>query len=150
MRGLYRAVVDFLEAKGWPVDTDDESMVRTLVRTDSQAFPMAVVVVPSVGQLVVYSIHPEPVPDGRREAVAELATRANAALTVGNLELELDAGQARFRTGLAAGSSPVTEEMIERVIFDNAATAVAYFPLVTAVADGELGPAEALASLGDH
>lgn len=148
MSTLYRAVVEFLEAKDWPIDTDDETMVRTLVRTDTQAFPMAVVAVSSANQLVVYSVLPEPVPEDRRQAVAELATRANAALTVGNLELELDAGQVRFRTGLAVGSAPVTEEMIERVIFDNAATALAYFPLVDAVAAGEVTPAEAVASVG--
>ncbi len=148
MSALYQAVVEFLESKDWPVDTDDETLVRTLVRTETQAFPMAVVAVSSANQLVVYSVHPEPIPEERRDAVAELATRANAALTVGNLEIELDAGQVRFRTGLAVGSAPVTEEMIERVIFDNAATALAYFPLVDAVMAGEATPVEALASVG--
>ena len=148
MSRLSDAVVGFLESKGWPVDVDG-SMIRTLVRTEDQTFPCAVVVIDSVGQLVVYSVHPDHVPPDRRDAVAELATRANAQLTVGNLEIELDAGQVRFRTGLAVGESPVTEEMVERVIFDNAATAVAYFPIVSAVVEGSLTPAEAAAGVGD-
>ena len=147
MSRLSDAVVGFLETRGWPVDVDG-SMVRTLVRTEDQTFPCAIVVVDSVGQLVVYSVHPDEVPAERRGAVAELATRANAQLTVGNLEIELDAGQVRFRTGLAVGESPVTDEMVERVIFDNAATAVAYFPLVSAVAEGSLSPADAAAEVG--
>ncbi|MFP3905437.1 MAG: YbjN domain-containing protein [Acidimicrobiales bacterium] len=148
MSRLADAVVQFLESRDWPVDVDD-SMIRTVVRTEEQAFPLAAVVVDSVGQIVVYSVHPDPVPPERRDAVAELATRANSQLTVGNLELELDAGQVRFRTGLAVGQSPITEEMVERVIFDNAATAVAYFPLVSAVVEGRLAPAEAVSLLGD-
>lgn len=149
MSGLSRAVVDFLEGRGWSVDASDEELIKTLVRTDDQMFACAVVVVDSVGQLVVYSVHSETVSPERRADVAELATRANASLTVGNLEIELDAGQVRFRTGLAVGSSPVTEEMIERVIFDNAATAVAYFPLVDAVVAGTLSPVDAVASVTD-
>lgn len=147
MSTLHQAVVTFLESRGWPVDSDDETMVRTVVRTENQAFPLAAVVVDSVGQLVVYSVNPELVPEDRRALVAELATRANATLTVGNLEIELDAGQVRFRTGLAVGSSPITDEMIERVIFDNAASAVAYFPLVDAVVAGDISPAQAMAAV---
>ena len=149
MGRLGDAVVAFLEDKGWPVDVD-ESMIRTVVRTEEQTFPMAVVVVDSVGQLVVYSVHPDLVDPDRRGAVAELTTRANSQLTVGNLEIELDAGQVRFRTGLAVGDSPLTAEMIERVVFDNAATAVAYFPLVTAVVQGRLAPADAVGLLGEN
>jgi hypothetical protein len=149
MGRLGDAVVAFLEDKGWPVEVD-ESMIRTVVRTEDQTFPMAAVVVDSVGQLVVYSVHPDLVDPARRGDVAELTTRANSQLTVGNLEIELDAGQVRFRTGLALGDSPVTAEMIERVIFDNAATAVAYFPLVTAVVEGRLTPADAVALLGEN
>jgi hypothetical protein len=148
MSRLFEAVTGFLESRGWPTETD-ESMVRTLVRTEDQAFPCAIVVVESVGQLVVYSVHPDEVPAARRDAVAELATRANTVLTVGNLEIELDAGQVRVRTGLAVGESPITEEMVERVIFDNAATALAYFPLVDAVVAGEVTPAGAVASMYD-
>ena len=149
MGRLDDAVVGFLEERGWPVDIDG-SMIRTVVRTEEQAFPCAVVVVEEVGQLVVYSVHPDLVDPERRDAVAELTTRANTQLTVGNLEIELDAGQVRFRTGLAVGQSPVTSEMIERIIFDNAATAVAYFPLVSAVADGRLTPSDAVALLGSE
>jgi hypothetical protein len=146
MSRLTDAVTAFLDDRGWPVDLDD-GLVRTVVRTDDLAFPLAVVVVEAVGQLVVYSVHPETVPAERRDAVAELATRANTELTVGNLEIELDAGQVRFRTGLAVGQSTATAEMIERVIIDNAATALAYFPLVTAVVGGGMTPGEAVASL---
>ena len=147
MSVLSEAVVSFLRAQGWPVDDDGAGMVRTLVRTDDQVFPCAVVVVDSVGQLVVYSVHPDTVPVDRRAAVAELATRTNANLTVGTLEIDLDAGQVRFRTGLAVGGSPVTDEMIERVVFDNAASAVAYFPVVDSVVAGETSPSDAVAAL---
>jgi hypothetical protein len=146
MSRLFDAVVEFLDDRGWPVDADG-SMIRTLVRTDDQTFACAVIVVEEVGQLIVYSVHPDTVPPDRRDAVAELATRSNAQLTVGNLEVELDAGQVRFRTGLAVGQSPATSEMVERVIFDNAASAIAYFPLVTAVVEGSISPVEAVASL---
>lgn len=149
MGRLEAAVVEFLEGRGWTVDVDG-SLIRTVIRTEEQAFPCAVVAVEEVGQLVAYSVFPDTVDPERRESVAELATRANVRLTVGNLEIDLDAGQVRFRTGLAVGQSPVTEEMVERVIVDNAATAVAYFPLVAAVADGRMSPAEAVAVLGDE
>jgi hypothetical protein len=145
MTRLTDAVLAFLDDRGWPAEIDD-GLVRTVVRTDDQVFPLAVVVVEEVGQVVVYSIFPDEVPAGRRAAVAELATRANVVLTVGNLEIELDAGQVRLRTSLGVGASPVTAEMIERVIIDNAATAVAYFPTVVEVVAGA-EPVEVLQSL---
>lgn len=146
MAGLTDAVVSFLTEIGWPHEVDG-TMVRTVVRTDDQAFPCAVVVVEDLGQLVVYCVHPERAVEDRRGAVAELATRANARLTVGNLEIDLDEGQVRFRTGLAVGDSAVTDDMVKRVIYDNAASAVAYFPLVDAVVEGSMTPLEAVTSL---
>lgn len=146
MSRLTHAVLEFLETRGWPVEVDD-GLIRTIVRTDDQAFPLAVVVVEEVGQVVVYSVYPDDVPAEMRSAVAELATRANVMLTVGNLEVELDAGQVRIRTGLGVGQSPVTQEMVERVVVDNAATAVAYFPVISAVVADEMTPADAIASM---
>ncbi|MGY6502405.1 MAG: YbjN domain-containing protein [Acidimicrobiales bacterium] len=143
---LTDAVVAFLTEIGWPHEVDG-TMVRTVVRTDEVAYPCAVVVVEDLGQLVVYCVHPDRVDDPSRSLVGELATRANSRLTVGNLEIDLDEGQVRFRTGLAVGDSPVTEEMVKRVIYDNAASAVAYFPLVSAVVDGSMTPTEAVTSL---
>ena len=148
MGRLEAAVVEFLEGRGWPVDVDG-SLIRTAIRTEEQAFPCAVVTVEEVGQLVAYSVFPDTVGPEQRPAVTELTTRANAQLTVGNLEIDLGAGQVRFRTGLAVGQSPITAEMVERVIVDNVATAVAYFPLVTAVIEGRMSPAEAVAVLGE-
>lgn len=147
MSALTDAVVNFLDERGWPNDTDD-GLIRTLVRTDHLDIAMAVVAVEPAGQIVVYSVHPDLVPSERRDAVAELATRANVALSVGNLEIELDAGQVRFRTSLGLGSASPAPELIERVVVDNAASALAYFPLVSRVVAGEVAPAEALAELG--
>jgi hypothetical protein len=143
---LTDAVVAVLEERGWPHETDD-GLVRTVVRTDDLAFPMAVVPVEDAGQVVVYSVLPDLVEADQRAAVAELATLANAALTVGNLEIELDAGQVRFRTSLGLGDVEPIPALIDRVIVDNAASAVACFPLVTRVVGGELTPDEAVAVL---
>lgn len=147
MSELSDLVVGVLSARGMPVDIDG-TMIRTVVRTDEIAFPCAVVVVEELGQLVVYSVHPELVGDEHRGAVGELINRLNSVLTVGNLEIDLDEGQVRFRTGLAVGSASATTEMVERVLLDNVASALAYFPAVdVVVAGGE--PQEVVGELRD-
>jgi hypothetical protein len=146
MTTLLESVTRFLDSRGWPIEHDG-AMVRTLIRTDDQAFICAIVVVESAGQIVVYSIHPSTVEPAQRGAVAEFVNRANAALTVGNLEIDLDSGQVRFRTGLAVGSSSASDEMVERAIVDNVASAVAYFPVVDAVAGGLVPAANAASAL---
>ena len=52
MSALTDAVVNFLDERGWPNDTDD-GLIRTLVRTDHLDIAMAVVAVEPAGQIFV-------------------------------------------------------------------------------------------------
>jgi len=49
---------------------------------------------------VFYSVIPVTAPEDRRIAVAELLTRANYGMLIGNFELDLDDGEIRYKTSI--------------------------------------------------
>jgi hypothetical protein len=49
-------------------------------------------------QVIFYTVYPLRAPEERRAEVAEFVARVNYGLALGNMELEVDAGEVRFKT----------------------------------------------------
>src|SRR4051794_6484619 len=96
------------------------------------------------GQAAVYSVLPEHVPAERRTAVALLLARVNYGLVLGNLEMDLEDGEVRFKASIDFGGSEPTDGLLRPVV----ATALLQFdrwlPALRAVIGGE-DPAAAFA-----
>jgi len=96
------------------------------------------------GVLVIYSVTAQSVPEGTRAAVADFLTRANFGLVLGNFEMDLDDGETRFKTSVELGGLAATAQFLRHLLHVNVATLDRYLPGIEGVADGRLGPEEAV------
>ena len=96
-------------------------------------------------QLLFYSVFPTNAPEVRRAAVAELLTRANFGLYLGNFEMDWDDGEVRYKTSLAIDDAALTPALVKQVVEPNLRMMNRYFAAIGAVAAGNASPAAAIA-----
>lgn len=93
-------------------------------------------------RVVIHAMLPARIPDGNRLKVAELLTRINYDLIVGNFELNFDDGEVLFKTTLDLADGELTQAMFERMYMLNAQTTNEYFAQILSDGFGELELAE--------
>ncbi|MCD6499170.1 MAG: YbjN domain-containing protein [Deltaproteobacteria bacterium] len=94
-----------------------------------------------------YSIFTTNVPEERRTAVADLLTRINYGLPLGNFELDFADGEIRFKTSIDIQGGTLTFDMWKTVVYVNVFTMDMYFPALTKVVEGTTTPEQALADI---
>jgi hypothetical protein len=83
-----------------------------------------------VSQVAVYSILSVAVPADRRARVAELLTRANYGLIIGNFELDLDDGELRFKTSIDFAGDRLSGALLAMLIEHNLDAFDRYLPAI--------------------
>ena len=104
-----------------------------------------------------YSVIPVTAPEGRRIAVAELLTRANYGMLIGNFELDLDDDEIRYKTSIdmegVVTTSPedrsVSTLLWKSLVYANVLTSDQYLPAIKSVVEGLTEPAEAMQRIED-
>ena len=96
--------------------------------------------------VVVQSVFPGNAPEHRRQAVAELATRANYLLRYGSLDMDFADGEVRARTS-ARGAESLDHNVIAELVRTNLEVAEIFFPAVREVAMEGADPAKAVDQL---
>ncbi len=96
-------------------------------------------------QFVFYSVYPVLVPPARRTAMAELLTRANYGLVLGNFELDFNDGEVRFKTSLDIEGAELIPPLIQACVYANVIMMDQYMPAIVALLAEDLEPAAALA-----
>ncbi|NES90463.1 YbjN domain-containing protein [Okeania sp. SIO2B9] len=96
-------------------------------------------------QFVFYSIYPELVSEEKRLAMAELLTRINYGLIIGNFEMDFNDGEIRYKTSIAVEGNILTYKVIKRLVYANVAIMDYYLPGIRAVMDENILPEEAIA-----
>jgi len=89
--------------------------------------------------------------------VAELLTRANYGMLIGNFELDLDDGEIRYKTSidmeglvpLSAEDRSVSKLLWKSLVYANVLTSDQYLPAIKSVVEGHAEPAEALQRIED-
>ena len=108
------------------------------------ALPSYLAVDAPAQQLVYYTVFPFSIPAERRGAVAELLTRSNYELVLGNFEMDVDDGEIRFRSGLSFRGIPLSPVMIHNAIAPAVGSMERFIPGIINVMQGKDSPAEAI------
>jgi hypothetical protein len=101
-------------------------------------------------QLAFYSICPLRVPEAKRSLLAELLTRANYGLAMGNFELDYDDGEIRFKTSIDVEDFTelaLLPPLLHHLVYSNVSTLDRYLPAILAVLAGGQSPLEAVAQI---
>jgi hypothetical protein len=95
-------------------------------------------------QLVYYTVFPFSIPLPMRAAVAEVITRSNYALVIGNFEMDWEDGEIRFRSGLSFRDLPLSPALLDNAITPAVQAMERFIPAIVNVMQGNDTPADAI------
>ena len=100
-------------------------------------------------QFVFYSVAPFKTPEERRLPMAEFITRANYNMIIGNVELDLQDGEVRYKTALDVQGTELSHALMKGLVYANVLTMDRYFKGILAVAFGGVDASRAAAGIED-
>ena len=147
---LFARTVKFLDADGWSPEPleEEEGVVAVGFQGDNGAWSCFAAALEDQERVVFYSVYPETIAEQGRAAVAELFTRANFGLLIGNFEIDLSDGEARYRTSIDVEGAELTDALLRQMIYANVTTMDHFFAVIGAVAAGDESPEEAMLDIG--
>ncbi|MGK7906097.1 MAG: YbjN domain-containing protein [Synechococcus sp.] len=98
-------------------------------------------------QFIFYSTSSVKVPSNNRSAACELMMKINNHLTVGNLELDFQDGEIRFRTSIDVEGSRLDTALVKNIAYTNVLTMDKFIPSLLTVANGSESVNRALSIL---
>ena len=138
----------FFADSDWPFEqAADRPLLKLEFDGENATFTCYARAIVEKDAFVFYAIFPEAVPVERRQAVAELLTRLNYALTIGNFELDFEDGEVRYRASVDVEETELTPELIKPLAAAAVLNMDYYLPGIRAVANAESTPLEAFAAL---
>jgi hypothetical protein len=145
MSALFESIVQYLQADQWPVlVVPNQPIAVTGFHGKNGQWECQLHLREEQRQIVFYSICPVTVPHDKRVALAEFITRANYGLVIGNLELDMNDGEVRYKTSREI-SSDTLAECLSPLLYANVLSLDRYLPGIRLVIDGNVSPAEACA-----
>ena len=146
MSTLSNLVKEYFESNDWEYDLDseDEGVFMAGVATENGEFDIVVQSDDSLNHISCYCIHPEPVPEERRDAMVEFMMRVNSSNILAIYDMDYDTGTVRVRSSITIADVKPTPHLIETLIDGAVTTSDVYYPGLLAVLEDELSPQEAL------
>ncbi len=145
---LYQALINFFKKEDWTVKLieDDSALVFGYIG-DNGKWKCYARIREEQEQLVLYSLLPSYAPKTKRLKIAELFTRANYGLIIGNFEIDLTDGEIRCKTSIDVENSKLSHALIENMVYINLDTMDDHILAIQAVLDGIKTPLQALEML---
>jgi hypothetical protein len=148
MPDIRAAVTSYLSQHQWPYEDRGEALA-TPVAGKNESWVAFFEIRDEDDQLLVYSILPCDVPEGRRTEAALYLTRANFGLAIGNFELDLDDGEVRYKTSIDLEGAQIVEPLVDHLFLANVVTVDRYLSGLRAVIEGDEAKAAVAAAEGD-
>jgi hypothetical protein len=131
----YENAQQFLQVDGWfPEDIEGLTAYTCRYVGTHAEFRVVVHINVELQQIYVYVIFPDFVPEDRRAAIAELITRANYGLRIGNFEMDFRDGELRYKASLDFEDVNLTHPLMKNLMYPAVQTADRYHPSAMRVA----------------
>lgn len=125
-------------------ETADNEVIAAQVSTENGTWTCYVVARETDGRCTIYSQAPWATPDELRHAMAELITRINFGLPIGNFEMDYSDGEVRFKTSIDVSGSHLAGELFDGLLEPNLGVMDVYLPALEAVRDARMTPLAAI------
>ncbi len=150
MSAILDKVVDFFEQDAWPFTRVEEwSAIRTGFKGESGEWICFARARKEEAQCLFYSVCPANVPEERRPAMAELLTRINYGLLIGNFEMDFADGEVRYKTSIDVEGDRLSVALVKNMVYANVLTMDWYLPAVMSVIYSDTSPSQAVARVED-
>lgn len=151
MTQMLETAIRFFEENEWAyVREGEEPALQASFRGDSGEWPCYAFADEEQQRFSFYSVCPVHAPEDKLMAVAELVTRINYGMAVGNFELDFEDGEVRFRTSIDVEGDRLSAALVERLAMTNVAVMDIYLPGIMKVIYSDIAPAEVVAQIDDE
>lgn len=118
---MLNKIIKYLTDNDWKfsIPENDKSLILFGLITDNGKFQCVIDVNEKDKKIIFYSIYPFNVPNNLKNSLAEILTRINYDLFLGNFELDFNDGEIRFKTSIIYEDTKVTTKMIDHLIKAN-------------------------------
>jgi len=144
---IRNAMEAFFEQSGWPVDAVERPRpaLQSEFEGEDETWMCYAIALEEAEQALFYSVYPEAVPRERLGAVAELITRINFDLPIGNFELGYETGEVRVKTSIDVANDDISVVFIRNLVTANVVVMNRYIAGCRRVAFEHATPLEVLA-----
>jgi hypothetical protein len=150
MSAILETVMEFFEEDAWPFTrVEDWPAVRTGFKGDSAEWICYAQAREEQAQCLFYSVCPINIPEEKRPAMAELLTRINYGLFIGNFEMDFSDGEVRYKTSIDVEGDRLSATLVKNMVYANVLTMDRYLPAVMSVIYSDTPPAQAVARVED-
>lgn len=148
MKPIVDSITTFLQADGWPLHPiEGQSSYSMRFQGKSGEWTCIAQAFEPERRFVFYSACPIQASNETNPAVAELLTRINYTLLVGNFEMNFLNGDIRCRTSIDSPGHELGAFLIQQVIYINVSHMDAYLPAIRAVIEQGMSPLDAIHTL---
>lgn len=145
MGRLYDTLVMFLQEEDWKfTPMPEETAALMTFNCENASYLCYARMREEQQQVMFYAIYPLRAPADRRDEVAEFVARVNYGLALGNMELDVDDGEMRFKTSADVGAAQFSLPLLRSLMQTCIATADRYYPGYTALLYGGVTPQQAV------
>ncbi|MFQ3648414.1 MAG: YbjN domain-containing protein [Anaerolineae bacterium] len=148
---IFNALVEFFEEDEWDFQWMEGASVLSMGFSGKngkwQCFAQAR---EAQQQFVFYSVLPINVPPEKRQKVAELITRINYGMVIGNFEMDFDDGEVRYKTSVDVEGAELTPPMIRQMVYANIIITDRYLSAVMRTIYSDITPLEAIAEADER
>ena len=147
-RKILEKMVKFFQEDDWPFNQiEGEPVLQMAFQGENGQWICYARARDEQEQLAFYSVCPVNAPEDKRLAVAELLTRANSGMVIGNFELDFADGQIRYKTSIDVEGDSLSSALIKRLVYANITMMDEYLPGIMSVIYSEVSPVEASAQI---
>jgi hypothetical protein len=145
---ILKAVAQFLTEDDWKFRKVEDQPVLTLgFKGENGSWRCFAQSKEEQERFIFYSVMESNVPPETRDAVGEFITRANYGMIIGNLEMDYNDGEVRYKTSIDIEGGELTPGMIKSLIYVNVMMMDRYLPGIMSVIYAGTDPAEAVAKV---
>lgn len=110
------AVEHYLKSQNWHFQYDEAKNRFTLTMQLEKIESSKVYIIIGEDNILTYAMLPNHIPEGKRNLVCRFIARANYGMRNGNLEMDLNDGEVRYKTYLYAKDRIPAQNEIERYV----------------------------------
>ena len=154
MGKLFDSALEWLNEEDWSYTEqhrdNGDNWTRSTYSADNSKFDVVLDAREETELFYVYVYFPINVPQKNRVDVAELLTRINYNLKIGNFELDMEDGQIRYKVSVDIEGSELVTKMVHNMINVALSMSDTYIPAVMHICYGNKTPVEALNTLREN
>ncbi|MBD2681278.1 MULTISPECIES: YbjN domain-containing protein [Nostoc] len=148
MGKIFEAMSNFFKGDGWPIHQIDTELAYSMTfQGENGKWTCIAQAVEEKEVFIFYSICPINTPENKYSQMAELITRANYGLLIGNFEMSFADGDTRLKTSIDIEGTSTLEIVIQQLVYMNVLTMDNYLPAMMKVIYTDVLPAQAIAQV---